>query len=312
MTGRMHSIDHWSNISLLRIICGIADHKSLSAAAKEAGVAQSNASRAVRVLERRLGYALLHRSYRGSQLTQEGKLIAEWAREALEAIDRLAIGAEALARSESEVLTIGASMTIAEHLLPSWLKTFRARYPEAKTELRIMNSADVISNIENDSIALGFVETPEVPQTLQSQPIWTDELITVVGTGHPWANSATVVSPDLLANTPLIEREPGSGTRAFLDFLVGTHRQPPLLELNSNSAICQAVIEGIGPAVLSRLAVESDIRAGKLIGVPSGKKKLERQLTAVWKTPSSLTHFAQRFITIARTGTEHPGAQTPR
>lgn len=309
MTGRMQPIDHWSNISLLQIICGIADHKSLSAAAKEAGVAQSNASRAVRVLERRLGYALLHRSHRGSQLTQEGKLIAEWAREALEALDRLAIGAEALARSESEVLTIGASMTIAEHLLPGWLKTFRARHPEAKTQLRIMNSADVISAIEDNRVALGFVETPDVPRALHSQPVWTDELIAVVGSAHPWANSATTVSTELLANTPLIEREPGSGTRAFLDFLVGTHRQPPLLELNSNSAICQAVIEGIGPAVLSRLAVESDVREGKLIAIPNGEKKLERQLTAVWKDPSSLTHFAQRFIDIARTGTEHPGTQ---
>ncbi|OAV62463.1 LysR family transcriptional regulator [Enteractinococcus helveticum] len=309
MTGRMQPIDHWSNISLLQIICGIADHKSLSAAAKESGVAQSNASRAVRVLERRLGYALLHRSHRGSQLTQEGKLIAEWAREALEALDRLAIGAEALARSESEVLTIGASMTIAEHLLPGWLKTFRARYPEAKTQLRIMNSADVISAVEDGRVGLGFVETPDVPRALHSQPVWTDELIAVVGSAHPWANSATTVSTELLANTPLIEREPGSGTRAFLDFLVGTHRQPPLLELNSNSAICQAVIEGIGPAVLSRLAVESDVREGKLIAIPSGEKKLERQLTAVWKDPSSLTHFAQRFIDIARTGTEHPGTQ---
>lgn len=312
MTGRMQPIDHWSNISLLQIICGIADHKSLSAAAKEAGVAQSNASRAVRVLERRLGYALLHRSHRGSQLTQEGKLVAEWAREALEALDRLAIGAEALARSESEVLTIGASMTIAEHLLPGWLKTFRARHPEAKTQLRIMNSADVISAIEDNRVALGFVETPDVPRTLHSQPVWTDELIAVVGSAHPWANSATTVSTELLANTPLIEREPGSGTRAFLDFLVGTHRQPPLLELNSNSAICQAVIEGIGPAVLSRLAVESDVREGKLIAIPNGEKKLERQLTAVWKDPSSLTHFAQRFIDIARTGAEHPGAQDSR
>lgn len=309
MTGRMQPIDHWSNISLLQIICGIADHKSLSAAAKEAGVAQSNASRAVRVLERRLGYALLHRSHRGSQLTQEGKLIAEWAREALEALDRLAIGAEALARSESEVLTIGASMTIAEHLLPGWLKTFRARHPEAKTQLRIMNSADVISAIEDSRVALGFVETPDVPRALHSKPVWTDELVAVVGSAHPWANSATTVSTELLANTPLIEREPGSGTRAFLDFLVGTHRQPPLLELNSNSAICQAVIEGIGPAVLSRLAVESDVREGKLIAIPNGEKKLERQLTAVWKDPSSLTHFAQRFIDIARTGTEHPGTQ---
>ena len=299
MTPKMTHVDNWLNLSMLRLLSGVAEHGSLSASAQAAGVAQSNASRSIKTLERRLGYSLLYRSPRGSTLTQEGKLTVEWAREVLQAVDRLTIGAETLVHSGHEELTIGASMTIAEHLLPGWIGAFRKKYPEVTTKLRVMNSADVIGSVETGEVCLGFVETPVLPTYLNSVPVWTDQLFAVVGVDHPWAQRKHLLELEEIAVTPLIEREKGSGTRAFLDVLVGAERPEPLLELNSISAICQAVIEGIGPAILSKLALDSYLRTGQLVQVPTREKALDRVLHSVWKENVDLTESSRRFLEIA-------------
>ncbi|MGM7666704.1 LysR substrate-binding domain-containing protein [Microbacterium sp. A93] len=301
-------IDSWLNLSMLRLLVGTADHGSLSASARAAGIAQSNASRSLRTLERRLGYTLLHRSTRGSTLTAEGVLTVEWAREVLEAVDRLAAGAEALAHRGQEELTIGSSMTIAEHLLPGWIWAFRAQRPGVATRLTVMNSAQVIQAVAGGDVALGFVETPDLPAGLQHLTVFTDQLVVVARPGHPWAQLDGPLEPAELAVTALVEREEGSGTRAFLDRLVDDHRPAPLVELNSNSAICQAVIEGIGPAVLSRLAVAGYLRSGQLTEIPTRGRQLGRTLQAVWRDRLPPAGAAAAFVEVARGAGSLPDA----
>src|SRR5699024_4339969 len=143
-------VDNWLSLSMLRLLVGVSQTGSLSGSAKAAGIAQSNASRSLKALERRLGYPLLVRSTRGSTLTQEGQLTVEWAREALDAVDRLALGADALAHTKQTELTIVASMTIAEHLLPGWIGAFRSLQPGLHTKLKVMNSSEVIETVEQD------------------------------------------------------------------------------------------------------------------------------------------------------------------
>ena len=92
-----------------------------------------------------------------------------------------------------------------------------------------------------------------------------------------------------LAATPLLTREPGSGTRRTLDVaLQDFDRPPPLLELGSGAAIRTSVIGGVGPAVLSTLAIADDVDSGELRVVEVEGLNLERTLRAVWRPPRKL------------------------
>lgn len=299
-------IEHWLQLPALRLLTEIADQGSLSAAARAVGMAQSNATRAVKTLERRLGYTLIRRSSRGSTLTPEGILTVEWAREIFDSIDKLAAGTAALATPAGEELSVSASMTVAEYLFPAWLGAFQARMPAARASLRILNSEQVIESIRTGSSALGFIESPTIPVGLTCRTVWSDQLVIVVGTDHPWAHRQGQVTEDELACTPLVEREKGSGTRAFLDHAIGGKRPAPVVELTSSSAICQGVIAGLGPAVLSRLVVENAVKAGGLVEVPF-ERALERQLRAIWRGRQALTGAAQAFLEIATA--EHESAR---
>ena len=68
------------DLGALELLVGVDDRGSLSAAARELGIAQPNASRSIGKLERQLGVVLLRRTTSGSTLTPEGTVVVHWAR----------------------------------------------------------------------------------------------------------------------------------------------------------------------------------------------------------------------------------------
>lgn len=272
------------DLDQLRLLVAIADHESLGAASRSLGMAQPNASRSLRRLERQLGLSLVVRSPTGSRLTAEGAVLIHWAREVAEAADRLVAGAKALAAESSATLAIAASMTVAEYLVPRWLTEFRARESTVRVNLEVCNSRDVFERIGRDDCDLGFVESPVVPKTLRWTAVGQDELLVVVAPTHPWARRRRPLTAEELAGTPLIVREPGSGTRISLEHhLAGHEMVGAAVELGSNAAVKVMAAGGGAPAVLSRLAVAQALDSGELVAVPVDGLRLTRRLRAVWR-----------------------------
>src|SRR5689334_22141998 len=101
----------WPDLTALELLVAVADHGSLSSAARALGMAQPNASRSIARLERHLGVTLVIRSTAGSRLTPPGLLIVDWARRVLDSASTLLDGAEALSAGNS-ALTVAASQTV--------------------------------------------------------------------------------------------------------------------------------------------------------------------------------------------------------
>src|SRR5580698_1366370 len=98
---------------------------SIAAAASVLGVSQQALSARMRTLERAMGITLLARTPAGSHLTEQGRLIVGWAEDVLDAADRLEAGLRSIRSGVSHRLSIAASQTIAEHLVPHWLVELR-------------------------------------------------------------------------------------------------------------------------------------------------------------------------------------------
>ena len=274
----------------LELIVVVARTGSLSTAAAELGITQQAASSRVRTMEGLVGAPLLDRSRRGSALTPTGELIVQWAAGVLEAAEQLDAGIAALRADRRGHLAIAASLTIAEHLLPAWLVRLRAQQlqrGQQPTEITMTatNSERVSELVQAGEVTLGFVEGPEAPRGLRRRLVGTDELVLVVGRAHPWAAlPRRRVSARRLAETPLVVREPGSGTRTVLErALAGLAQAPPALELSSTAAVRSAVAAGAGPAAVGAYAVRDDLATGRLVPVTVTGLDLTRQLHAVWK-----------------------------
>lgn len=276
----------------------VADHGSLSAAARALGMAQPNASRSVARLERRLGLRLLHRSTGGSTLTPGGVLVVEWSRTLLGAADDLVRNATTLSQEGSGALTVTASQTIAEQLLPGWLAALRATSPAVRVDVHVANTTTVLSELHSGEADLGFIEGPIPRGSAHVTTVGEDELVLVVAPTHPWARRRRPISSADLQDGSLITREPGSGTRRVLDEALGTPVRPHL-ELGSNAAVRVAVLSGAGPAVLSRLAVKDALAAGTLVEIHLDGLDLHRRLRAAWTGPRHLSGPAAHLVRIA-------------
>ena len=72
-----------------------------------------------------------------------------------------------------------------------------------------------------------------------------------------------------------------------------------MLELSSTSAVRSAVSAGAGPAVLSSLAVQDDLAAGRLVAVAVEGLDLRRSLRAVWPAGQRPAGPARDLLAIA-------------
>ena len=295
-------------LAALEVLLAVARTGSLGGAAREVGTSQQAVSARISNLEALTGVPLVTRSRRGSTLTANGVLVAEWAARLLDVAAELDEGLAGLRADRRSRLRVGASLTVAEHLLPGWLVALRQEaelrgQPAVDFVFAAANSDTVIAQVRAGEVDLGFIEGPRVPSGLAHRVIGRDELVVVVRPDHPWARRRSALTAPELAAVPLVTREAGSGTRetydaaltAALDAELGTvpgpapgtaadHAAParPALELSTTAAVRGAVLAGAGPAVLSILAVGDDLAAGRLRRVPVAGLDLGRSLRAIW------------------------------
>lgn len=287
----------------LAVLVAVAEQGGVGAAARHLGMAQPNVSRALRRLERHLRVDLVERRPRGATLTSDGTLVVDWARRVLDANDRLLEGVQALTTDRSPSVTVVASQTIAEELLPRWLATLSAQRPDTKVALAVGNSHEVGRRVSQGPV-IGFIESPDLPASLTVEVdtalITTDRLVVVVAPGHDWARRTRPVSIEELAATRLVVREPGSGTRIALAQALGqVSMAPPALELEGNAAVRVAVAAGAAPAVLSEHAVLAAVQAGELRAVMVDGLEVERPLRAIWDRARPPSGAAARLVEIA-------------
>ena len=295
------------NLSALALFVAVVDEGGLGAGARRAGIHQPNASRMIAQLEAQAGTVLLERDPRGARPTSAGLLYAAQARELLDAAEQFSDWLRHSRDEDARELRVGASMTIAEHLMPAWLAELRRRSPRIRVDLEVLNSTQVLAGVHDGRLRLGFVETPRLPGDVHAMTLREDELVVVVAPEHPWALREGPLDPAELAATPLVVREGGSGTRdAYEELVPAAGETPPVQELGSNAAVRIAVASGAGPAVLSMLAVRSGLESGQLLRVPVAGPRLRRPLTAVWNGPRRLSGPAADLVAVARAATPAP------
>ncbi len=289
----------WPDLTALELLVAVADHGSLGAAGRSLGMAQPNASRSIARLERHLKLPLVVRSTSGAALTPQGLLVVGWARDLLESATSLSDGAAALQERGGGAITVSASQTVAEHLLPLWLSRLRVLHPGDSVTVHVHNTTEVVDDVLRGQCAVGFVEGPTAPRGVHHLVVARDELVLVVAPSHHWADRREPVTATELTATALVTRESGSGTRVALDEALGTPVEAAL-EMPSNAAVRVSVAAGTAPAVLSRLAVTDALAAGTLLEVPTAGLDLRRPLRAIWTGPRRLTGVVADLVTIAR------------
>jgi DNA-binding transcriptional LysR family regulator len=283
---------HFSSRELAAFAAAV-ETGSVQGASEALDLTQSATTKRIQALERRLGISLLIRSRHGVRPTDEGMALYPEARRGLDAF-ALAEGAVSTHRA-ARPLRIVASLTVGEALLPTWLTAFRAELPDVHPQVDVVKSPSAIAAVREDRADVGFVEGFDLLDGLETKVVARDEIVLVVAAGHRWANRRAV-NPRELAGGRWISRESGSGTRAVTAAAlagVGVELQPDL-SLASLEGVKRSLAAG-GFALISQLALEPDLAAGRLVTVPLKDLRIERSLTAIRRVGGHPHEQARRF-----------------
>lgn len=285
----------------LRLLVAVGRTGSIGAAARAVGVSQQSASERLRGIEAQTGLTLVQRGARGSELTASGVVVSEWASRLIDLNDEIEVAIDGLREQRSRELSVWASMTIADGLMPRWLVRLRERQVRqgdrpTTVSLTAANSHQVEDAVREGTAHLGFVEGLNVPAHLRSRTVAHDELVLVVAAGERLARRRRELTAAEVAALPLTSREPGSGTREVVERALereGETMHESVVELTTTTAVRESVLAGGAPAFLSARAVRREVEAGHLVVVPT-VLDLRRDFRAIW------------------TGSQHPPAGPAR
>ncbi len=268
----------------MQVFYTVAKLLSFTKAAETLHMTQPAVTFQIRQLEEHFNTRLFDRTHNRVSLTETGRAAYKYAEQIFELYAEMESSVKEVTGDLSGVLTIGASTTIAEYVLPTILGGFSSKYPEINLRLNVSNTEGIVSMVENSMIDLGVVEGPVMNKNLQVELYKVDELVLICSLDHKLAQNSSISLSDVI-EFPFISREEGSGTREIiLGFLekagLDKNNLNITMELGSPESIKRAVEARMGLSVMSRAAIEKEI-ALKTLTCVSFEPKLQRDFSFV-------------------------------
>ncbi|MFZ5646197.1 MAG: selenium metabolism-associated LysR family transcriptional regulator [Bacillota bacterium] len=249
----------------LYIFITVAEKKNFSRAGEFLNMTQPAISQHIHSLEEYYGAKLFERSSKKVDLTQAGMVLYKYAQEIL-SLHKVAKRAVAdLVDMVTGKLTIGASLTIGEYVLPKLLANFAKKYPDVDLSVRVGNTELIHELTREGTIDVGLIEGVVEDSQLQVKAFLQDELVLVAPSLHPLAKR-TYVTGDDLKECFFVIREEGSGTRLAVEdfFEKAGFRPEKVITLGSTQAIKEAVESGLGITILSKWSLRKELALGSL------------------------------------------------
>jgi len=287
------------NRNHLALFHAVAQAGGISRGARQVRVSQPAVSKQIKELEADLGVRLLERLPRGTRLTDGGRILAGYAQR-FHTLEREAEAAMKEFRGlQRGRLAVGASMTIGAHLLPPVFGEFQRRHPAVELQLEIANTRTIRENLMQGVVEIGLTEGLIAGEHFASEIFYQDELVAIAPRGHPLLKAGPVPARRL-CREPIILREEGSGTREVVERALEKRGLTvrPVLSLASPEAIKNAVIAGLGVAILSRLTLRLELEAGSLAVVPVKDLVIRRPLHLQRIRGRNLSPAAVKFLEI--------------
>ncbi len=288
----------------LKVFCAVAETKSFSKASEIIHLTQPAVSLQIQAMEELYETRLFDRSGNSINLTPAGEILYRRAKEIL------ALYAEAQ-KNISEItgaikgsLSIGASSTIGNYLIPSIICAFKKKIPQVNISLVVSNTKTITEKLNAGEIDIALVEGDVSKQKFAVETLLSDELVVIMSPAHPWVERRNIPGIEL-TKEPIILREEGSGTRQIILKRLEEHgmKQDHLkiaLTLGNTESIKSAVEEGVGISIVSAWAAKKELKHGSLKAITFRDVKFHRNFSIISPKRNYCTHTAKEFLSFLK------------
>jgi LysR family transcriptional regulator, low CO2-responsive transcriptional regulator len=292
---------HTLDTRQLRAFAILAKTGSFTKAAQDLHLTQSAVSHAMKALEQDAGCRLLDRTGKKVTPTEAGELLLVHAERILSEMAHARAALEKLGKWGQSRLRIGASATACQHLLPPVLREFRNEFPKCRITIAPGDTPEMIEFLRAGKIDLAVNLEPPPREPLEFRALFTDEMQFIVAPTHPWALAGRA-SRDEIAMQNYILYTRGSYTGEAIDdyFREDEIVLRTAIEMGSISAIKEMVKLDLGVSILAPWTVAEETKAGTLVTIPLGKRKLKRRWGVLHWQARRLSIQEERFVKLAQ------------
>lgn len=294
------------NLKQLEAFVQVAESGSFSKAARALFLTQPTVSAHISSLEKELKARLFVRNTKEVSLSEDGKLLYQYARQMIELEKTIETTFLEGARTESRCITIATSTIPGQYLLPEILVKFSAKYPNEQFKIMEMDSASVIEKVVDCIADIGFTGTVLEKKHCKYIPFYNDELVIIMPDTEKYrkiVEKETDIS--WVKDEAFIMREEGSGTRKEAEKQlkragIDVGNLNIVASIENSEAIKRSVKNGIGITIISKLAAQEEIDAGEVLAFPLSEEGSGRDLNLVYNKNYQLIPAASKFVKVVK------------
>jgi len=267
MKGNIYPWLRQITLKQLRGFDAILEAGSISGAAKILHLTPPAVSLQLKDLEAAIGIPLVERSDSGFVPTSGGRKCKELSGKISALLIEYGEELNELAGIDHGNATIGV-VNAARYFIPNMLVEFKKLHPNIKLQLQVGNRETIISKLESLDLDFALMGQPPDHFAVQHKAIGNHPQIIIAPADHEFSNRSHILFSEL-ENKDFLLREAGSGTRTLTDRLFKKNKCKPgsAIEFGSNETIKQAVIAGMGIAVISAHTVAAELSEKRLIAL---------------------------------------------
>ena len=271
----------------LHVFVTVAEMGNFSRAAEELHMTQPAVSQYIQSFERTMGIKLLERSNKFVRLNKAGEIVYHHAKEILGLYTKMHYLIDDLTNNASGPLSIGASYTFGEYVLPHVIAKMHKEYPLIIPTITIGNTKEVANLVLGNQLDVGIVEGEFKDKHLVIEPFAEDSMYLVASPKHRLAQKNSEISISELEEETWIVREKGSGTREVTEKMFRLCEMNPknTLEFGSTQLIKESVEAGLGISLLSYWAIRKECSMGALKIINVKQLPILRKFSIVLRSP---------------------------
>lgn len=273
------------NLNSLKTFICVIEEGNFSRAALRLHLSQPAVSMQMQTLAQELGVELFIRNGHRLEPTEGGRVLYRQARELIQGWNQTLTRLESLRQQLAGRLELGASTVPGDYFLPPMLCDFSRHQPGLEVRMTVDSSQKILDMLSHSRLDLAVVGCPPNHSDLVGEFLLKDQLVVVFSPDNPLARRKSITIRDLLEH-PLLQRDKGSATRQVLEQALdgaGFKRRGlrVAMELGSTRALLEAAAQGMGVAVVSKLAANDFVEYGRLISRTLSDINLERDFWLV-------------------------------
>jgi len=283
----------------MEIFLEVAKVGHLTQVAKELGLSQSAISMSLKELESTLGCKLFDRIQKKLVLNEKGRAFKHTIEPLVKRLRD--IEEEFMSQENRGELTVGASTTIADYIMPHIVCEYMEKYPDVKIKLKIGNTAEITKMVEDGLVDIGYIEGDIENFNIIFSPIGVDELVIVTGDRSIVGKKEYYI--DNLLDYKWVLREEGSGTRSvFLNKIKNYVTYLNLfLDLRHTEAIKSVLKETEGTiSCISKIAVKNELQNKELFEIKVKGFDFTREFFQIHHKDKYKSELFKKFLTFAR------------